>query len=326
LTPNLNLIVAGRYNLAQINLGDRFGGPVNGEDTFAHFNPSVGLTYQVTPWLQAYGSYSVTNRAPTPQELSCSSAANPCSLLNFFVGDPPLQQVVANTFEVGARGSFGKFADGMWSWNADYYHTLNNNDIVFETTTYNPNLAFYVNAGQTLRQGVELNLHYDSSKLHAILGYAYTNATFRSPLLLGSPENPMADANGDIQVVPGDRIPGIPLNRITGQVDYNVTDKWIVGGAASWQSSFFRFGDEANLTPPLDGYFLASLHTSYQVTDRIKIFGLIDNLFNARYYTYGTFGPVTSVPWPQVPSGVTNTATAVPGRPFSAYAGITITF
>jgi iron complex outermembrane receptor protein len=107
-------------------------------------------------------------------------------------------------------------------------------------------------------------------------------------------------------------------------VDYNVTDKWIVGGAASWQSNFYRFGDEANLTSPLDGYFLASLHTSYQVTDKIKIFGLIDNLLNARYYTYGTFGPVSSVPW--APSGVTNTATAVPGRPFSAYAGITITF
>jgi outer membrane receptor protein involved in Fe transport len=326
LTPNLNLMVGARYNLAQVNLSDRFGGPVNGNNTFAHFNPGVGLTYQVTPWLQAYGNYSVTNRAPTPQELSCASAAAPCSLLNFFVGDPPLQQIVANTFEFGARGSFGKSSNGLWSWNADYFHTVNNNDIIFETTTYNPNLAFYVNAGRTLRQGVELNLHYDSSILHAILGYAYTNATFQSPLLLGSPENPMADANGDIQVVPGNRIPGIPLNRITGQVDYNVTDKWIVGASASWQSSFYRYGDEANLSPPLPGYFLTNLHTSYQVTDKIKIFGLIDNLSNTRYYTYGTLGPVSAVPWPQVPGGVTNTATAVPGRPFSAYAGITITF
>ncbi len=326
LTQNLNLSLAGRYNYAQINLSDQFGGPVNGQNTFAHFNPSVGLTYQVKPWLQLYGSYSVTNRAPTPQELSCSSAATPCSLLNFFVGDPPLQQVVADTFEFGARGAFGKSGDGLWSWNADIYHTVNNNDIVYETTTYNPNLAYYVNAGKTLRQGVELSLHYDSPTLHAILGYAYTDATFQSPLLLGSPENPMADANGNIQVVPGDHIPGIPLNRLTGQVDYNVTNKWIVGGSTSYQSSFWAYGDEANLTSPLSGYWVANLHTSYQVTDKIKIFGLINNLFNTRYYTYGTFGPVSAVPWPSVPGGVTNTATAVPGRPFSAYAGITITF
>ena len=326
VTPKLNLVVGGRYNLAQINLSDLLGGPVNGNNTFAHFNPSVGLTYQLLPWLQTYGNWAVTNRAPTPQELSCSSAANPCSLLNFFVGDPPLQQVVANTFEVGARGQFGKFWNGAWSWNVDAYHTTTNNDIIFETTPDNPNLAFFVNAGKTLREGAEFNLRYDAERLHAVFGYAYTNATFQSPLLLSSDSNPQADANGNIQVEPGDRLPGIPLHRLTGQVDYNLTDKFIVGVSGSYQSSFFRFGDEANLTSPLPGYFLANLHTSYQVTDKIKIFGLINNLFDTRYYSYGTFGPVSAVPWPAVPGGVTNTATAVPGRPFSAYAGITITF
>ncbi len=329
LTPNLNLIISGRYNLAQIGLSDEFQGPVSGQNTFAHFNPGVGLTYQLTPWLQLYGNYAVTNRTPTPQELSCASAANPCSLLNFFVGDPPLQQVVATTYEIGARGNFGNFANfggGHWTWSADVYHTVNNNDLVFETTLYNPNLAYYVNAGKTLREGLELNLRYDSPKLHGILGYAYTDATFLTPLLLGSDSNPLADANGNIQVEPGNRIPGIPLNRITGQVDYNVTDKWVVGGSASWQSSFYRYGDEANLTPQLPGYFLANLHTSYQATDKIKFFALVDNVFNTRYYTYGSFGPVSAVPWPQVPGGVTNTATAVPGRPFSALAGVTITF
>ncbi len=46
------------------------------------------------------------------------------------------------------------------------------------------------------------------------------------------------------------------------------------------------------------GYFLANLHTSYKVTDKITIFGLVNNLFDTRYYTYGTFGPVSAVPWP----------------------------
>jgi outer membrane receptor protein involved in Fe transport len=326
LTPNVNLSFGARYNLAQVNLSDRFGGPVNGNNVFAHFNPSVGLTYQALPWLQLYGNYAVTNRAPTPQELSCSSAANPCSLLNFFVGDPPLQQVVADTFEVGARGKFSNFAGGAWSWNADVYHTINNNDLVFETTAYDPNLAYYVNAGQTLREGAEITLHYDTPTLHALLGYAYTNATYQTALLLNSADNPMADANGNILVQPGNHIPGIPLNRILGQVDYNVTDKWVVGGSATYQSSFWRYGDSANLTPPMSGYWLANLHTSYQVTDKIKIFGLVNNLFNARYYTYGTFGPVDAAPWPSVPGGVTSTATAVAGRPFSAYGGVTITF
>ncbi len=96
----------------------------------------------MAPWLQFYGGYSITNRAPTPLELSCASAAAPCSLLNFFVGDPPLKQVVADTFELGARGDLFGLGEGRWSWNADYYHTQNTNDMVYETTTYNPNLAY----------------------------------------------------------------------------------------------------------------------------------------------------------------------------------------
>jgi iron complex outermembrane recepter protein len=75
-----------------------------------------------------------------------------------------------------------------------------------------------------------------------------------------------------------------------------------------------------------NGYFLVNLHSSYQVTDKFKIFFLINNLLNRTYSTYGSFGPVSAVPWPQVPGGVTNTATAVPGTPFTAYVGATITF
>ena len=326
LVPGLDLSVAGRYNYAQVNLADKLGGPVNGQNTFAHFNPSAGLTYRVAPWLQVYGNYSITNRAPTPQELSCASPAAPCSLLNFFVGDPPLKQVVANTFELGARGELAVDGDSRWSWSGDYYHTLNSNDIVYETTTYNPNLAYFVNAGKTLRQGVELNLHYDSAKLHAVLGYAYTDATFQTPLLLGSQSNPMADANGNIQVMPGNHIPGVPRNRITAQVAFDVTNKWLVGASASYQTGQYRFGDQANLTPPLSGYFLANLNTSYKVTDNITVFGLINNVFNNHYYTYGTFGPASAVPWPNVPGGVTSNATAVPGTPLTAYAGLTVKF
>jgi outer membrane receptor protein involved in Fe transport len=186
---------------------------VTGQNSFNHFNPSAGLTWRIAPWLQAYGSYSQTNRAPTALELSCASAANPCSLLSFFVGDPPLKQVISSTFELGARGTFADTAQGKLSWNTDYYHTENRDDLVYETTLYNPNLAYYTNAGKTLRQGVEADLHYDTATLHATIGYAYTDATFQTALLLGSDSNPASDANGNEHVVPGDRLPGIPCHR-----------------------------------------------------------------------------------------------------------------
>jgi iron complex outermembrane receptor protein len=326
IAPKLDFSLAGRFNNAETNLYDKLGGPVTGQHSYNRFNPAGGLTYRVTPYLQFYGSYSETNRVPTPQELSCASAANPCTLLNFFVGDPNLKQVVARSFELGARGDVASFADGRLSWHADYFHTKDHDDLVYETTTYNPNLAYYTNAGETLRQGVEATLAYNTPVLHASLGYTYTDATFQSPLLLGSDSNPDSDANGNIHVLPGDRLPGIPKHRGTVVLDYNLTPRWTVGGNVILASSQYRFGDEANQTKPVGGYVVVNLNTAYKITRAITIFGVLDNAFDERYDTYGSFAPVSSLPFPLVPGGVTDPRTASPGIPIAGYGGIKVAF
>ena len=38
----------------------------------------------------------------------------------------------------------------------------------------------------------------------------------------------------------------------------------------------------------MPAYWVVNLHTSYQVTKNIQIFGLINNLFNQHYYSAGT--------------------------------------
>ncbi len=326
ILPRLDLTVSGRFNAAQIDLHDEIGTALNGNHTYNRFNPDVGLTYRLLPGLSIYGSYAEANRAPTPTELSCSNANNPCSLLNFFIGDPNLKQVVARTFEAGLRGHDTSVLGGAVHWSADYFHTRNTDDLIFETDLNNPNLAYYTNAGRTLRQGLEASVAYDLPRLHVALGYALTDATFQSPLLLGSEDNPAADANGNIQVRPGDHLPGIPEHRGTVVVDYKVTDRWTVGADAEAESSQYRYGDEANLTKPVGGYAVVDLNTSYKVTDAVTVFGLVNNAFNARYATYGGFGPTDAVPFPSVPGGVTDTRTADPGQPISGYGGIRITF
>jgi iron complex outermembrane recepter protein len=326
LAPRLDLSLAGRFNNAQISLADELGGPVNGQHTYSRFNPSVGLTYRTRLGPQIYGSYSESNRAPTPQELSCASAAAPCSLLNFFVGDPNLNQVVAHTSEFGVRGREEGPADGKISWNVDAYHTLNTDDIIYEATLYNPNLAFYTNAGRTLRQGVEADVRLDAQPLHATVGYAYTDATFRTPLLLNSGNNPAASAAGQEQVLPGDRIPGISRHRVNLVVDCDVTDRWSVGGSSVTQSGVYRFGDEANVTRPLNGYTVVDLDAAFHAGGRVTLFAVVNNVLNKRYDTYGSFGPVRAVPWPNIPGGVTDTRTASPGSPMTVYGGVRVYF
>jgi iron complex outermembrane receptor protein len=326
LGRDIDFSLNGRFNDAQIGLADELGGPVNGHHTYNRFNPSAGLSYRFAPWAQIYGSYSETNRAPTPQELSCASAASPCSLLNFFVGDPNLSQVVARTAEAGARGKFTDAVGGRLNWNIDFYRTQNTNDIILQSTVDNPNLAFYTNAGKTLRRGVEANLRYDWRKLQIKLGYAFTDATFRTALDLNSINNPAADANGQIHVVPGDRIPGIPRHRGNVIVDCSLTDRWTFGGEAVVQSSAYRFGDQANLTSPVGGYSVVDLNAAYRPIDHVTMFAVVQNVFNKRYNTFGAFGPVGDVPWPNIPGGVTDPRTGSPGTPITAYGGVRVTF
>jgi outer membrane receptor protein involved in Fe transport len=326
LARNVDLSLGGRFNEAQIDLEDQLGGPVNGQHRYNRFNPSAGLGVRIAPAVQIYANYAETNRVPTPQELSCASAASPCSLLNFFVGDPNLQQVVAHTAEVGLRGHLTAMNDAEFRWNVDYYHTQNTDDIIYESTIANPNLAFYTNAGKTMRQGIEANLRYERRQLRAKLGYAYTDARFRTPLDLNSGSNPAADANGQIHVQPGDRIPGIPRHRINLVVDYSLLHDWTIGAEAIAQTSAYRFGDEANLTAPIGGYTVVDVNVAYRPTAHVMVFAVLNNALDKRYDTYGSFGPVGDVPWPNVPGGVTDPRTASPGMPIAAYGGLRLVF
>ena len=326
LGRDVDLSLSGRFNDAQITLQDELGGPVNGRHSYNRFNPSAGLNYRIAPSAQLYGNYSETNRVPTPQELSCASPAYPCSLLNFFVGDPDLRQVVAHTVEVGVRGTHGADQRAQLSWNFDLYRTENTNDIIYESSVDNPNLAFYTNAGKTLRQGAEADLHFAWRGLGVKLGYAYTDATFRTPLDLNSGSNPAADVNGQIQVAPGDHIPGIPRHRGNLVVDYELTPQLTVGGEAVVQGNAYRFGDESNLTAPVGGYAVVDLNVLYRPLAHLTVFAVVNNVFDKRYDTYGTFGPVGDVPWPTVPGGVSDPRTASPGMPRAAYGGVRVNF
>ncbi len=104
ITRRLSANLSGRFNAEQINLNDLLGTGLSGNHNYTHFNPGVGLTYRLNPAFSVYASYSESNRAPTPAELSCASPESPCSLANFFTGDPDLKQVVAHTIEAGVRG------------------------------------------------------------------------------------------------------------------------------------------------------------------------------------------------------------------------------
>ena len=324
LTQRLAVTLSGRFNAALVDLNDENGGDLTGNHSYTHFNPAAGVTYAITPWLTAYAGYAVANRAPTPAELSCAGPTNSCSLANFFVGDPDLQQVVSHTVESGVRGSIAPFDGARLSYSLALFRSNLDNDIAFINSAVQGR-AYFANVGTTRRQGVDANVQLKTGRWLAYVAYTHIDATFQSGFVEASGNNPAADANGTITVRPGSRLPGIPANQLKFGVTYQVTDKWSVGGAAIAASSAYLFGDEANLTAPLPGYFTLDLNTSYQVTKHVQLFAWVQNVTNARYYTYGTFSPTASVFLAQAP-GATNTRSLSPAAPVSGFGGVRVSF
>ena len=318
ITRQLSFTAGGRFNFAQIQLTDELGNDpgLNGSHDYSRFNPVIGATYKVTPNVTLYGGYSEANRAPTPLELACADPMRPCLIDNSLVGDPNLKQVVSHTFEAGVRGHFD-IASGLLNWSVGAYHALNTDDIINVASPL-PGHGFFQNAGDTLRQGIEASTTYKWDRLTAYANYTFVDATFRDPLTLSSPNNPFADANGNISVVPGDHMTGIPDFRFKVGAEYRITEPWKFGADLNVIGSQYIVGDESNLNPKVPSYWYINLHSSYQVSKNIEVFGLVRNLFNQHYYVYGTFFETDNFPY----LNLTDPRTFVPGIPLAAYVGI----
>jgi iron complex outermembrane recepter protein len=322
LTDKLAVTAGGRFNVAEIKLHDEIGTALNGNETFSRFNPVIGATYKFTRELTAYAGYSEANRAPTPLELGCADPVRPCLIDNFLVSDPHLKQVVSHTYEAGLRGRVDLGEDhGRLNWSLGVFRTGNTDDIINIASPIAGH-GFFQNGGKTLRQGLEASASYKQDRWTAYANYTFIDATFQSRLTLSSPNNPAADADGNIFVVPGDRIPAVPQHRFKAGAEYAVTEPWKIGADLNVVGSQYLVGDQSNQNPKVPAYWVVNLHTSYQVSKHVEVFGLVQNLFDRRYYTFGTFFDPTAIPF----LGLTDPRTLAPGMPLAAYAGLRAKF
>lgn len=60
-------------------------------------------------------------------------------------------------------------------------------------------------------------------------------------------------------------------------------------------SSQYLRGDEANLLAPIPGYLIVNGRVAYRFWTHAQLFVLAENLFNARYSTFGVLGNATGV-------------------------------
>ena len=209
------------------------------------------------------------------------------------------------------------------------FRTLASDDILPITDT--GGRVFFVNAGDTLRQGVELSATYETASGTSYATYAFVDATLDTCC-----NNPSRTAKCAF-LEAGDRLPGIPRHRFKAGVEYWLTSKWKFGAdlVAASNQPFFRnevFGeaeeDGETLPSLLAGYTRVDLHTSYDITDNIQVYGLVKNLFNQKYGLYGTYFEAEDV-GEEVDEvlggpGFSNSRTISPAMPFAAYGGVKV--
>jgi iron complex outermembrane receptor protein len=327
VTSDLAVTASGRYNVAHINLADQLGDNLSGYNRFVHFNPAVGGTYKILPTMTVYGGWSTNTRTPTASEIECSDPLTPCLLPTNLAGDPPLlQQVVSHTVELGLRGMLPDVAGGEVSWNLSGFRTLLAHDIFGIATSISQ--GFFQNIGDTRRQGFEAGVGYHGDRWSVFANYSFVQATFRSALTVPSPSNPFQDDAGDIQVTPGDRLPGIPESRLKMGADFRIIPQWTVGANVNFVSSAFYVGDESNQLPPLPGYTTVNLHTSYKPFAHFEVFASISNLLNRKYATWGILSDPTGINAPGIPAGADSNDPGVdnrfqsPAAPFEVFGGV----
>jgi iron complex outermembrane receptor protein len=323
VTQALSLTLGGRLNVANIRLADELGfaPDLTGSHDFMRFNPVVGATYKIAPGMSVYGGYSEANRAPTPLELGCANPNRPCLIESALVSDPPLKQVVAKTYEAGWRGLV-PVGEGQVEWKLGGFRTDSLNDIIHEAS-FILGRGFFANVAATRRQGLEAGVQYQSPTWLVYANYAFIDATYQFTGDVASPNNPFADDNGNVHVTLGDHIPAIPQHQFKTGVDYAVTPQWKVGADLVAVGSQYFFGDDANQNPKLPAYWYVNMHTSYQLTKEVQIFGLVTNLFDRKFATYGAFFDVeqTNV---ALTTPVTDPRMVTPAQPFAIYGGIRV--
>jgi iron complex outermembrane receptor protein len=360
LAPSLFVTLSGRYNQTQVKLYDT--GPsapaLDGTHRYSSFNPAIGAAYEWLPALTLYGGFAQGSRAPSPIELGCADPANPCTLPNALASDPPLNQVITRTFELGLRGSVG---DGM-RWNAGLFQATNSNDILFVGT--NTSAGYFTNFGKTRRQGLELGGSGHSGPLEWAAAYSYIQATFQSGACivsrnnstrgtstLCSPQDP-ADpgvylGDGLIAVAPGARLPGVPAQSLKLNGSYAPSEHWRVGAQLVAYSSIFVRGNENNQHQPgtatdlngitrtflgpgtAPGYMVLNLSTRYAVSDDLEFYARIANLFNRQYATAGALAenPFNAAGEFQAdPQHWSHETFYAPGAPRAAWVGLRYRF
>jgi iron complex outermembrane receptor protein len=253
LTEGLQLRFGLRYDDFSLETLNRATSVSQGRSE-SRLSPQFGLVWNAAPSVSLFAAYGEGFRS----NIGATAQGE--------VFDPE----TSRSFEAGLRLTL---MDGDLTGTLAYFALRKSQ--VLAADVANP--GFSLPIGKAGSEGLELDLSGRlPGGLEALLSYAYVKAEARSDVL---------DPNFSLQIRKGDRLINIPAHSANAQIarDFALGGTEVRLGAGV-QHVGERLG-ETGTKFELPAYTLVRLFGSWRATDRVEVFGEVQNLFDETYYT-----------------------------------------
>jgi len=284
-TGPVTLSAGARYDYVRIPFRNQLDPGRDTTSSYSRLSPRGGISVAASQALTMYASVGASFRAPAVIELACADEAEPCPLPFALGDDPPIKPVKATTYEVG-----GKFVGGSVILTASAYRTDVKDDVFLfasdSSVSGSTIEGFFGNLDKTRRSGLEVSAQTFLQGGHTLYAnYAYTRATFESSAEIFSIRE---DFGGENEVEPGDELPLVPSHQVKVGGSFVLSRGFFAGADGRYIGPQYLRGDEANVEPKLDGYFVADARLGWRGAGW-EITAIANNLFQNKYATFGTF-------------------------------------
>lgn len=251
-----------------------FRRPADTTVSYSHLSPKLGVVYEFTPRLAAYGSYRHGFRAPSQGQLfQQNSAANT-------VGLDPVQ---VDSYEAGLRGQLGTRV----AFQLAAYDMVITDDILTFVTAQNTREAS--NAGKTRHRGIELGLsavltptlRLDGSYSTASQRYVHWTPQAARPASGTTPAVAAVDYSGNlVEQAPRDLANALltwsPARLRGGRV------------AVEWNHLGPYAMDPGNVAE-YTGFTLVNLHANAMLRPEVELFVRVTNVGDRRFAELSTW-------------------------------------
>ena len=124
----------------------------------------------------------------------------------------------------------------------------------------------------------------------------------------------------------GDNIPGQPQHQVKFHANWQLNDALNIGTEMLYASSSYYRGDEANENKKIPSYAVTNIYVNYQITQQLRLSAKVDNLFDRKFETFGTYGEADEVLEEIYPDTEFDEYFVGPSRPRSASISINYQF